>query len=102
MAKQSKTHSSVDDIFKEISKVNPFGTSTFGKDDTYKINSYIDSGNWILNAALSGSIKKGFPANKIVSIAGESGCLPESEVVRLYVLKSIDNYDRNIINEENQ
>jgi len=100
MAKTSKKHSSVDDIFKELNEVNPFGSSSFGTSEIYKNNNWIDSGNWILNAALSGSIKKGFPSTKQTSLVGESGCLPKEEVVRLYILKSIDNYDREIINEE--
>jgi len=73
MTKVSKKHSSVDDIFKELGEVNPFGTSSFGNSETYKNETWIDSGNWILNAALSGSIKKGFPSTKQTSLVGESG-----------------------------
>jgi hypothetical protein len=99
MAKVSKSLSSVDEIFKELSAVNPFGTSNFGSLDIHKNEYWIDSGNWILNAALSGSIKKGFPSTKQTSLVGESGCLPKDEVVGLYILKSIGNYDRKIITE---
>lgn len=35
-------------------------------------DSFIDTGSYILNALLSGSIKKGLPGNKITAIAGES------------------------------
>lgn len=73
MAKASKKHSSVDDIFKELGEINPFGSSNFGQSEIYKNNVWIDSGNWILNAALSGSIKKGFPSTKQTSLVGESG-----------------------------
>ena len=31
MAKASKKHSSVDDIFKELGEINPFGSSNFGQ-----------------------------------------------------------------------
>jgi len=37
-----------------------------------KVNNYIDTGSYILNALLSGSIHKGLPANKITAFAGES------------------------------
>ena len=37
-----------------------------------KVNDYIDTGSYILNALLSGSIHKGLPANKITAFAGES------------------------------
>ena len=36
------------------------------------VNEYIDTGSYILNALLSGSIKKGLPSNKITAFAGES------------------------------
>ena len=36
------------------------------------VSGYVDTGSYILNALLSGSIYKGMPDNKIVAIAGES------------------------------
>ena len=36
------------------------------------VNDYIDTGSYILNALLSGSIHKGLPPNKITAFAGES------------------------------
>ena len=37
------------------------------------IESYVDTGSYILNAMVSGSIFGGFPSNKITALAGESG-----------------------------
>ena len=37
-----------------------------------KVNNYIDTGSYILNALLSGSIYRGLPSNKITAFAGES------------------------------
>lgn len=73
MAKESKKLTSIDSIFSELDKVNPFATNDFANVDVYKNDIWLDSGNWILNAALSGSIKKGFPGTKISALAGESG-----------------------------
>ena len=36
------------------------------------VDSFIDSGSYIFNALLSGSIHGGLPSNKITAIAGES------------------------------
>ena len=36
------------------------------------VDGYIDTGSYILNALLSGSIHKGLPINKITAFAGES------------------------------
>ena len=93
-----KVHS-VSNVFDALNKLDPFGSSDMMNSDIGEIKEYIDSGSWILNAALSGSIKKGIPNNKIIQLAGESGCLPKNETIRLYILKSIDNYDREIRNE---
>ena len=37
-----------------------------------RVNDYIDTGSYILNALLSGSIHRGLPSNKITAFAGES------------------------------
>ena len=36
------------------------------------VNSYIDTGSFLFNALLSGSIHGGLPSNKITALAGES------------------------------
>ncbi len=37
------------------------------------IESFVDSGSYVINALVSGSIFGGFPSNKITALAGESG-----------------------------
>ena len=37
------------------------------------IESFVDTGSYIFNALISGSIYKGIPSNKITALAGESG-----------------------------
>jgi hypothetical protein len=93
MAKTSKSLTSMDSIFSELDKVNPFATNDFANVDVYKNDIWLDSGNWILNAALSGSIKKGFPGTKISALAGESGCLPKEEKILIYIMKT-SNYEK--------
>ena len=36
------------------------------------VDSFIDTGSYIFNALLSGSVNGGLPANKITALAGES------------------------------
>ena len=36
------------------------------------VDSFIDTGSYIFNALLGGSINRGLPSNKITAIAGES------------------------------
>ncbi len=42
-------------------------------EDTTVCNTFVDTGSYILNALISGSIFGGLPSNKITAIAGETG-----------------------------
>ena len=59
---------------KELAKAtgNEYGSlvddGIFGGD----VTQYIDTGSYVFNALLSGSIYGGLPANKITALAGES------------------------------
>ena len=54
------------DFLGNIKKINPF------VDQYADVDKYIDTGSYIFNALLSGSIYKGLPGNKITALAGES------------------------------
>ena len=54
------------DFLGDLSKINPF------VDQYADVTSYTDTGSYILNALISGSIYKGLPGNKITALAGES------------------------------
>jgi len=54
------------DFLGDLSKINPF------VDQYADVSSYTDTGSYILNALLSGSIYKGLPGNKITALAGAS------------------------------
>ena len=62
----------INDLNKEITKLNPLA-SLAGSSDFSKIDEWISTGNYTLNAALSGDIYKGIPNNRITCFAGESG-----------------------------
>ncbi len=69
MAKKDFTF---DDINKELADMNPMGSvmenSTFSE-----VTEWIDTGNYHLNACVSGSLFGGWPNNRSCSIAGPSG-----------------------------
>lgn len=54
------------DFIKDIKKINPY------VNQYADVDKYIDTGSYILNALLSGSIYKGLPGNKVTALAGES------------------------------
>lgn len=58
-------------LLKFIKKTQP--GATVNEDTVGEVSGYIDTGVYSLNALLSGSIYKGFPANKVVVMAGRSG-----------------------------
>lgn len=52
------------------------------------VNEFVDTGSYIFNALLSGSVYGGLPANKITAVAGESStgkCARGSESIKVYV-----------------
>ena len=57
-------------IMKEIG--NEYATLASEGIEAGDVNSYIDTGSFIFNALLSGSIYAGLPSNKITALAGES------------------------------
>jgi len=62
----------------EIIDVNPIA----------KIDEWISTGSYILNAALSGSIFGGMPNRRSLGLAGAEGCLQKNETVEIYILKN--------------
>ena len=57
-------------VVKEIG--NEYATLAADGIEAGDVDSYIDTGSYILNALLSGSIHGGLPSNKITALAGES------------------------------
>ena len=75
MAKKSSISDSVEknsiiDIIKGVDN----SSEILSQCDTAVIKDYIDSGNYILNACLTGSLFKGAPAGRVLTLAGSSGC----------------------------
>ena len=69
-----------------LSKFSPDGAII--EDSLYaKIDEWIPTGSYILNAALSGSLFGGMPNRRSLMLAGEEGCLQKDEEVEIYVLK---------------
>lgn len=68
MAKQF----SFEDLDKSLSKVSDLG-SILTENKFSKIDEYISTGNYLLNAQLSGSLYGGIPNTRSVALSGESG-----------------------------
>lgn len=66
----SDNGNSIFDIIKTVDK----SAEILSQCDTAVIKDYIDSGNYILNACLTGSLFKGAPAGRVLTLAGSSGC----------------------------
>ena len=67
----SKTFS-FDDLNKEMAKHSTYG-DTLDKSTVSEIDHYIPTGNYNLNACLTGSLFGGYPNNRAVALAGPSG-----------------------------
>lgn len=71
MAKKNNTFT-FEDINKELAAVNPLG-SVMDVSNFSDVTEWIDTGNYHLNACISGSLFGGWPNNRSCSIAGPSG-----------------------------
>jgi len=60
------------DLNKEMSKISEYG-ETLDKSTISEIDHYIPTGNYHLNACLTGSLFGGYPNNRAVALAGPSG-----------------------------
>ena len=96
----TKKEFSFSDLDEKLSKISPTG-SIVTKNTFSKIDEWIPTGNYMLNAQISGSLFGGIPNCRSVTIAGVSGCLQKDEKVRIYVFKnkSIFKTFRKIIKE---
>lgn len=61
-----------EDLNKELKKIAPLG-STLDVNEFSEISEYINTGSLILNACMTGSLRKGYPNNRAVSLNGPSG-----------------------------
>lgn len=93
MAKQSGEFT-INDLKKELSKNSKFGALLSEGGGTSKITEYIHTGNYLLNACLTGSLLKGIPNNRSVCLSGESGCLEKNERINIYIFKTSTDYDK--------
>ena len=60
------------DLNKEMSKISQYG-ETLDKSTISEIDHFIPTGNYHLNACLTGSLFGGYPNNRAVALAGPSG-----------------------------
>lgn len=72
MAKKSGVFS-INDLNKALSKNSKFGALLSEGGGTSQIGEYISTGNYLLNACMSGSLLKGIPNNRSICLSGESG-----------------------------
>lgn len=72
MAKTKNKEFSFDDINAELASLNPMG-SVMEHSNFSEVTEWIDTGNYHLNACVSGTLFGGWPNNRSCSIAGPSG-----------------------------
>ena len=64
----------MNDFLKDIIKTtgNEYASLVADGVEAGDVDNFIDTGSYVFNALLSGSINGGLPANKITALAGES------------------------------
>jgi hypothetical protein len=84
---KKKTVSSFSTLSDALDKIAPDGALI---DDSpfAKIDEWLPTGSYILNAVISGSIFGGIPNRRSIMFAGAEGCLQKDEEVEIYILKN--------------
>lgn len=91
MAKKSSINISEDkdqSVFGLISSIDK-SAEILSESKTALIKDYINTGSYILNACMTGSLFKGVPTGRVLTLAGEPGCLKKSEKVEIYIINNI-------------
>lgn len=52
------------------------------------VENFEDTGCYILNALVSGKLRGGFPEARMSLLAAESSCIPESQKIKIYRMRS--------------
>ena len=71
------------DTLKEFSPMVSFLDNAMSNVDNFE-----NTGCYILNALVSGKLKGGFPEARMSLLAAESSCLPESQKIKVYRMRS--------------
>lgn len=91
--------SSFDKLNDLLNNVAPDG-EIFDDNPIAKIDEWLPTGIYILNAAISGSIFGGLPNRRSLVFAGEEGCLQKDEVVEIYKIKNPNISQRHELRKE--
>lgn len=79
---------SLPSVFDMVKKIDE--TAEIISESAYSnIKEWVSSGNYILNACMSGDLFKALPSGRVTTLYGPSSCLPESETVDIYVFKTM-------------
>lgn len=88
---------------KELSKITGFENGSILSTNTFsEVDEWIPTGNYLLNAQISGSLFGGVPNSRSFGVMGDPGCLQKNVKVRIYKLKTNLAYERKFIEEENR
>lgn len=75
---------SFDELDKAMTKIDPLG-SMMNVNTFSRIEEWIGTGNYLLNAQISGSMFKGIPNSRSIMLSGESGCLHPDTELEVYI-----------------
>ena len=98
---KSTTGFSFLDLDKSLSKIAGFETGSILTTNTFsEVDEWIPTGNYLLNAQISGTLFGGVPNNRSFGVMGDPGCLQKNQKVLIYRFKDNKPYDRKKIDEQ--
>jgi hypothetical protein len=77
------------DLDKALSKISGFEMGSILETNTFsQTDEWISTGNYLLNAQISGSLFGGIANNRSVGISGDPGCITPDGIVEVYIMKT--------------
>lgn len=74
---------------KELSKISGFESGSILSTNTFsEVDEWIPTGNYLLNAQISGTLFGGVPNSRSLGVMGDPGCLRKNQIVKIYKLRN--------------
>jgi len=86
MAKKEFSFAELD---KQLSKIEGFEMGSILENNMFsEVTDWIPTGNYLLNAQLSGTLFGGIANNRSMGIAGDPQCICKKEKVNVYIMRT--------------
>jgi RecA/RadA recombinase len=100
-SEEEKLDSAIFEALDTINKINPYATYLSDSTISSSVDKWIDTGSYVLNALISGSVNGGIPQGRVTLLAGESKVGKSLFIMKILANAQQDGYIPVIFDSEN-